>query len=175
MHRANWNRTTPARKRQQVSDKEGKTKGMQTRKRVRTQCNTGSLKILQPESIVPGEEVVVNGETDTLPQQQRNAGQAQENKKHDQTVTTHNNGQYTTKKKRTLDQPKYQQTRKRLRQRRSNNPQREQVLTTGEDTSAITCSIAQQVQHTDRAKQDACKRKQRESESIHDNPRKRKK
>ena len=95
--RANWNRTTLARKKQQVRDKEGKTKGMQTRTRVRTQSNTGPPKILQPEKMVPGEEVVTNGEADTPPQQQRNAGQTQEDKAYDQSVTTHNDRQHTTK------------------------------------------------------------------------------
>ena len=135
----------------------------------------GSPKILQPETMVSGEEVAVNGEADTPPQQQRNAGQTQEDKAYDQSVTTHNDRQHTTKEKRTLDKPKSQQTRKRLRRRRTNNLQRGQMLTTGEDMNAVASPRTQQGQHTDQTRHDACKRKQRESEKIHDNPRKRKK
>ena len=142
---------------------------------MKAQCNIGSTEISQPQTMVPGGEVITSVETGAAAQQQRNADQAQSDKEHDRTVIPYNERQHTTKEKRTLDQPKSQQTRKRLRRRRTNNPQRGQASTTDEDTGAVASPITQQVQHTDQTRHDVCKRKQRESETIHDNPRKRKK
>ena len=167
------NRTTMADEGRHVSDNKGETNDRQPKKRVKPHCITGPQGLSQTRIMIP--EASVIGEAGGAAHQKRNVGQTQENKEPDRAATVHKERQHTTHKRRTLDQPTSQDTGKRLRQRRANNPQGEQALTAGEDTNAAVNTIAQQVQHIDCTRHDAGKRKQREHEQMHDNPRKRKK
>ena len=114
-------------------------------------------------------------ETDTIEenQQQRKQNRTQERREQNETENTPNGCQHEKTPKRKLAEPQLQETPVR----NSKQPKIHQThqLTINADRGTMNRSMTQTNVNTEGAHQAANKRKQRQSENIHENPRKRRK
>ena len=112
---------------------------------------------------------------DSLTQQQEESNQAHKTKTHNNDVNSTNDCQQTNAAKRKLEGAQSPRTKKRGGERHTAHNMHTPTQTPGTGRNVITMTGTRNTTHEDRAQRAANERKKRQSETMHENPRKHKK
>ena len=154
-------------------DDDTKAKGQIKRNKIGT--NTNPLSDSQPRTGPTKDQSEPNTIEGTLTQQQTELNQTHKTGEHNSTVNPTNDCQQPNTMKRKLEGMQSPCARKRRGERHVKNDTHIPTLTQEANRNVTTRSGTQNTTHIDRTQRAANERKKRQSETMHENPRKRKK
>ena len=117
----------------------------------------------------------ITKDNDSLTQQQKELNQTHRTEKHSNTVNLTNDCQQVNRRKRKQEERQSPCTKKRTGVTHTTHGTHEPPPTPEVERTVAARSAAQNTTHIDRARRATNERKKRQSETMHENPRKRKK